>query len=598
MADIVGRFSRKTKEREKEINYILDISSSSRKNTEIVEEGPLTVGFTSEKNTPIFTEDREICAFFNGVVYNGKELKEKISEKHRFSTESNEELLIHLYEEIGENCFKFAEGEFAVVIWDKKKGKLIFFKTLPNHTNIFYYITGENIFFSSEIKSLLSHPDVERNPNLKSIKNFLIFRHIPSPNTFFEGVKRLNPYEVLTISNDKIKSKKINFLDPENIPKYHGKKPLKIVYETLKNSMKSRFERAENFGLYLSGGLDSTTLLYFLDKLSDNPVKTYTVALDKDGPYANKVSKYFGTNHKEFKFDGKDLLNIVPKFLWHSEYPIAHAGFFQYYLPSISDKSEYIFWGQGSEEVFFGRKDYTILNNITQIKKIFPNKSFKYITKKIPPISNKTQLHKFLNICLSTRPEDYYVSLREIYTKKERKELFSKKIRNLDYKVQKVEESSSDLLKKYAQLTLKNGFLSDRFPERGQTLVNPYLDKNLVSLMFNFPSKYKISSGPRCLLRKIMKNKIPDFVRKRRRDSWRDQTESIVNENKGTMIHFIKRLEKRNIFKSNLSLEKFLRKYNFRLDEKLWALLSVEIMFEIFLDNFYEKEPPSLNKLL
>jgi asparagine synthase (glutamine-hydrolysing) len=539
-------------------------------------------------NFPIQNEEGSIFCFFDGIIYNSSVLRMFLErKKHRLYTNLDDEIVIHLYEETAENFPKYIEGDFALVIWDSNKKKMIISKSLANHKNIFYTFVDGNFVFASELKSILNFPSVEKSLDSNSIKEFFYLRHIPSPFTLFKTIKRIPPNTLFEIKNKKLSTFSYGKLNLNSNLKINEEEIIKKLSELLEKSIFSRIKN-QNFALLLSGGIDSSSLLYFIRKIigKDKEIETYTFGLEKDILYARIASEFFETNHHEIFYD-KKVFKSLPEALWYFEFPLYHAGFFQYFLSRSTKNKSQIFWAQGAEELLFGREDYIILNRLNRLKHLSP--LFKIINLNFlnPPILRK--IKKAISLALSQNPFEVYKLLREGFTEKERKYIFSTsnfQIRTTD--VNKI-KFAKDKLKNHAYLSLRLGFLSDTFPIFSQELSNPFLDNVLIQFCFDIPSQLKIKyNQERYLLKKIMLGKLPKAIIFRPRHSWNQQTRSWIDENKETIFYFIDKLCERGIL--NSKAKNFINKKSFNFPQKIWSLLTLEILLELFVDEIkYQK---------
>ncbi|MFB6088202.1 MAG: asparagine synthase-related protein [Candidatus Aenigmatarchaeota archaeon] len=179
----------------------------------------------------------------------------------------------------------------------------------------------------------------------------------------------------------------------------------------------------------------------------------------------------------------------------------------------------------------------------------------------------------------------------------EKVKLFNEKVGKNNLERVKGKNKINEILHGYSYMTMLNGFLSDSFPSMHQEIVNPFMDKKFLDYCYRIPPHIKIKNfESRFLMKKMMRNKLPDYIIKRGRDSWSKQTRSIVKDNKEIFYRFANRLQKRKILKNNVN--SFSKRYKYKLDEKLWSLLTLEVLFELFIDNNYRKEPPVLENLL
>jgi asparagine synthase (glutamine-hydrolysing) len=600
MSGIVGIISQKKKDQLKQDIVIKMLGLLKHRGCfykQIFDLGNVCIGCTSNDINVFYNKDKTIYLFLDGIIYNYSELKSIFSLDYDFNdTDSYEKIILFLYEKYGIGSFEFINGDYAFVIWDSIKQVLVLSKYMNIDKNIYYYNLADCFIFSSEIKSLLVYPDINRDIDYESINNFLTFRHIPSPHTIFKNIKRLGALSVMTYDG-KPKEKRISYFKVDKNYRAAQDSVTEEISLRLEDALLKRLNRIGNAGLFLSGGLDSSALLYFLTRNTKDSVNTYTAALLRDGPFARRVSDFYNCQHTEHNVSEKDLINVLPKALWNFEYPVNGPDSFLYYLPEISKKQKYVFWGRGAEELFYSRSDYMILNSILQFKKIMPSKISNLIQKYSHEISNRNKICRLLNVISSDNIYDIYIAFREIFTKPEKQELLDDRILkyNIFNRVISFGEFAEDFLQKYSFLTLANGFWSDTFLASDQYILNPYMDKDFISYMYSIPSKFKIQNyRSRYLLEKTMFNRLPSFIINRKKDDWHAQTKAGVNREIKNYYHIINRLRDRGILKNDIL--DFFEKCHFRVDEKFWSLLSLEVLLEIFLDKNKMEEPPRINE--
>ena len=590
MAGIAGIISESEQFGKEEVDSMLEVISHRGKGRkEIFRDRNVCMGIQyHDKKEGLNDSSDQIC-LFDGTIYNKEELKE-ISRLPSELEIENPELVKKLYERNGTSEFSEIDGDYVFVLWDSDKEKLLFSKYLTNNKNIFYFKHEGNLFFASEIKALLAIQDIEINLDYSSISDFLTFGHIPSPYTIFKDVMRLPPMSLISYENSSFKRKSLDFFDLQRDRVSSVKRAIKEVYKSLEDSVRKRILDKRNCGLLLSGGIDSSTLLHFLDKNLESPVKTFTAGIKEDKKYARRVSEFFGSDHTEVTIDENNLVKIAPKSIWHLEYPLDHPGVFQYYFVKASEDIDYVFWGQGAEEPLFGRKDYLALDIANKRRKIFPNILNEYLSNKFSGIPKTNTFNFIVNSLFSDNPEEAFVNLREIMSSRERGEMFGEKV--IENKSDRLvcDRSSGDLLKDYSYVTMRNGFLSDTYFNIGQETLNPYLSKDFLDLCFAIPTKIKIKNfEKRYVMKKMMKEHLPNFIINRGRDTWSEQTKKMVSTKKELFYEYAEKLRSRKILKDKVS--DFSRKYRYKFDEKLWSLFTLEILLELFHDRRTLKEP-------
>ena len=256
---------------------------------------------------PMSDKNKSVWLTYNGEIYNFKDLRRELVNKgHIFQTNCDTEVIIYAYKEWGEEAFSHFNGMFAIAIWDQNNKKLVLARDRRGVKPLFWSKIGTKIFFSSEVKSIISNKKFIRKPNIDAISSYLTFRQAISDLTFFEGIEKLLPGHYLVFKNNEIKINKYYDLPINNNKEDLGYKfYLKGVKEKLDFSVKQRMISDVPLGAYLSGGLDSSLLVAMMANHSNSKVKTFSIGYDKDeyneGKFAEIVSKHCKTDHKQIK---------------------------------------------------------------------------------------------------------------------------------------------------------------------------------------------------------------------------------------------------------------------------------------------------------
>jgi len=605
MAGICGIIEEKQGSPKEIINNMLEIlKHRGNKYRNIYLENDLIMGFQGAEERGFF-RDEFICLLIDGIIYNRDELKKFISMDEK--NDADDEVIIGLlYKKYGIKMLRFLNGDFVIIIWDIHTRKLHMAKSLVNNKNMYYY-KNKTLIFASEIKALLAYPAIKKEVDIVSLNNFLTFRHIPSPHTFFKDIKRLSAGNVLSYDykNRLLKEEDMGYVSiKDDIRNLSEKDALAAVWQKLNDSIDIRMKKAKKAGLFLSGGIDSSALLYFLS-CNTKDIKTYTAGgLEGDLLFARKVSDFFHIENIGIDISAKDVFSISPKALWHSELPFCGPDAFQYLLSKTVWKERFMFWGQGSEEIFFGRHDYVILDKLDLVKNMSPSMLLGILNRRLRGIPNKSRMCKLLNVYCARDCYDTYISMRETFTEKERENILDKRyFLDNNSSLERIRAANQEylgnnLLRNYSFLVLKNGYLSDVFPAMGYELTNPYMDKGLLNFLYALPNKIKIKNNQiRYLLSKMMAGNLPAYIIKRRKEYWNVQTIDWIKSNTGILHFYIKKFKKRGYIRDSLKIEDYFRLGKFGMENKLWSLFTLELLHEIFIDKNYTEEPPALTDL-
>ena len=314
---------------------------------------------------PIHNENETIWAVQNGEIYNFKKIKNELERKnHKFYSNTDTEVLVHLYEEYGENFVEYLDGMFACAIWDLKNKKLIIARDRLGVKPLYYWFKNDQLIFASEIKSILQYEEVKREINYEGLAQFVTYAYTIDGQTLLKDINELLPGHKLTydISEKIIKIKKYwNFKLTENT--FSEKENYENVKELLENAINKRKISDAPLGALLSGVLDSSVMVAILNKFSEKTIKTFTTGFGNDLDEfveAKIVAEHCETDHKEILIDFSDLTKSLPKILWHMELPFGRPSILSNYMVSKEIKKfvTVAYTGEGSDELFGGYNRY------------------------------------------------------------------------------------------------------------------------------------------------------------------------------------------------------------------------------------------------
>src|SRR3989338_7106098 len=316
---------------------------------------------------PMSNEDKTIWIVFNGEIYNYKELKAELKEKHNFKSNTDTEVLIHLYEENGFDMVKKLDGIFAFCIYDSKKKILFIARDRAGIKPLYYSFNDGDFIFCSEIKGIIENKKIKREVNLNSLISYLIFRANTEEETMFKGIKKLKPgyFVAYDLKNNNLELKKywdLNKKEEGGSEKYYAEK----LKEALEKSVKSQMMSDVPYGAYLSVGVDSGTIVSLMSRFSNKPVKTFSVgfedAEDNEMAEARMLAKKLGTDHHELWIN-KGSIKYLPEIIYHADEPMADPTAIPTYLLSEYAKKycTVILTGEGADELFAGYPQYKFM---------------------------------------------------------------------------------------------------------------------------------------------------------------------------------------------------------------------------------------------
>ena len=256
---------------------------------------------------PISNEDGSVWIVFNGEIYNFAELRaDLIARGHQFKTHSDTETIVHLYEEEGERCVERLRGMFGFAIWDRRENKLFLARDRAGKKPLHYTMVGDTLVFGSEIKSLLQFPGVERRTNAEAISDYLSFGYVPDPQTAFRGIHKLPPGHTMTFRDGRATTRQywnFQFDQTEQSPR-EERFYVERLRELIAEAVRIRLVSEVPLGAFLSGGVDSSTVVAMMARAMDQPVKTFSIGFSEASfdelKYARLTAERYRTDHHEF----------------------------------------------------------------------------------------------------------------------------------------------------------------------------------------------------------------------------------------------------------------------------------------------------------
>ncbi|MBW1851091.1 MAG: asparagine synthase (glutamine-hydrolyzing) [Deltaproteobacteria bacterium] len=322
---------------------------------------------TPRAQQPMSNEDGSIWITCNGEIYNYKACRGALESKgHRFKSRSDTEVILHLYEDHGENCLQYLRGMFAFGIWDKKHEKLFLARDRLGQKPIYYTLTPERFLFASEIKALLQDVNVPREPNLKALHHYLSLSYVPGSETAFQNIHKLPPAHKLIYENGKVHIScywHLSYAQPPENGVFNADQVQHEIIERLRESVELRLMSDVPLGAFLSGGIDSSTIIALMTQLTNRPVKTFTVAFNEkshdESASARSVAEFLGTDHHEYSLTPR-ILDSLPEILDQYDEPFADpSAVSTYYLAQMAQEHITVALnGDGGDESFAGYDRY------------------------------------------------------------------------------------------------------------------------------------------------------------------------------------------------------------------------------------------------
>jgi asparagine synthase (glutamine-hydrolysing) len=312
---------------------------------------------------PMSNADQSLWITFNGEIFNYVELREELVQKgYRFATHSDTEVILHMYEDKGEECVRFLNGQWAFAIWDAKRQKLFLSRDRAGVRPLFYCQTTGAFVFASEIKSIFAHPTVERNIDVVALDQVFTYWCTVPPQTMFKGIQELPPAHSMVVEDGKLRVWPYWSLDYSALhDKMSEEDCADQLLQLLNDATRLRLRSDVPVGAYLSGGLDSTVITALIQRCSGTKLKTFSVTFDDpefdESFYQQEVITYLGTDHQSVRCSYQDISRIFPGVIWHTEKPILRTAPAPLYLLSqlVRDQGyKVVLTGEGSDEFLGG----------------------------------------------------------------------------------------------------------------------------------------------------------------------------------------------------------------------------------------------------
>lgn len=310
---------------------------------------------------PMFNEDKTVTVTFNGEIYNYRELRTDLQRAgHEFTSQSDTEVIVHGYEQYGVDVFARLNGMFAVALWDGPKRQLVLARDRLGKKPLYWGVWQGTLVYGSEPKALVQHPVVKRDLDWLSLARYLVHEYVPTPGSIFAQMRKLPGGTYLTYRRAQAPTLTRFWDVPLRVEPMSPGTALAHLDALLADAVKQRLESDVPLGVLLSGGLDSSTVAYYAQKVSSRPIKTFSIGFAERGfdesTHARRVAQYLGTEHAEQILRPSHALAVVPKLAELSDEPLADASLIPTYLVSKFARQQVTvaLGGDGGDELFFG----------------------------------------------------------------------------------------------------------------------------------------------------------------------------------------------------------------------------------------------------
>lgn len=570
---------------------------------------------------PIHNENGQIQVVCNGEIYNFLELRRELEIKaHKFYTKSDTEVIVHLYEELGDEFAAKLNGMFALALWDEGKQKLVIARDRLGKKPLYYGLWPDKFIFASEMKSILVHPNMSRELDYNAVSKYFTYEFIPAPNTAFSRIKKLLPGHKLIVELEKKENVRIEkywdikFFDSPEAKWQDEDAAAQRLDVLLKEAVRKRLISDVELGAFLSGGIDSSYIVSLMAELAPGKIKTFNIAFEDksfdESRYARSVSAYFNTQHYEAVLNQEKMLQLIPKICDFLDEPLADASIVPTYLLSAFAREHVkaALSGDGADELFAGYPTY-FAHVLAEAYLKLPSlirKNLSRLFDKLPVsfdnFSLDFKIKKFMS-ALEYEPQFRNCLWLGSFSPNEKEHLFCGEFKECLKKGDEFEDinfhlancSSKKSLEKFlyldAKLYLQDGVLVkvDRASMAASLEVrSPFLDYEFVEFAAKLPPSFKLNKfRSKSILKKAAGKRLPRGIINRKKKGFGIPAAKWINgELKPFVLDVLERskIERQKIF-NYACVEKILNEH-FRKQKDNRKLIWTLLIFQMWFDKY------------
>jgi asparagine synthase (glutamine-hydrolysing) len=447
---------------------------------------------------PLFNEDHTIAAVFNGEIYNFRDLRRTlVAQGHRFATQSDTEVIVHAYEQYGTQCVEHLRGMFAFAVWDDTRRSLFVARDRLGIKPLYYAWDGRTFLFGSELKAILQHPTMRRDIDPAALDDYFTFNYIPAPKSIFAAIRKLRPAHTLLVSAAGVVEREYWDLvfDPQEADEAECAATLR---DQLREAVRLHLVSDVAVGVFLSGGVDSSTLTALTADLAEQPIDTFSIGFDHrdydELPYARAVAERCGTRARHDVL-GPAAVDSLDRLTWHFDEPFADSSMIPtYHLSALARAHVKVCCaGDGGDEVFAGYPRFAEFQARAAEDPIGAEREYFASRTWITPAMKDALYGSWLRP--AARDYDPFSVLQTHFDHARRWDPLSR-IQYVETKTYLV----GDLLAKVDRASMAHG-LEVRVP---------LLDHQLVEYAAHIPARFKLRDGvSKYILKRAMRDRLP-----------------------------------------------------------------------------------------
>ena len=568
---------------------------------------------------PISNEDDTLWVVCNGEIYNYQTLRVQLEAKgHSFHTNSDTEVIVHLYEELGEHCVERLRGMFAFALWDERQQKLLLARDRIGQKPLFYSYDGVDFLFGSEVKAILALHHREPELDLLAMHDYLSLRFVPAPRTIFKHVQKLPPAHTLVFQNGQIRLRCYWHLSFREKLALSESEILEALREQIQRTVESHLISDVPVGAFLSGGLDSSMIVAVLARDLGLKPQTFSIGVEESDfdelPFARMVAEEYGTQHVEERVSA-NLIQSLPDMIWHLDEPSDPIAACMFQAARLASRHvKVVLGGDGGDELFAGFDRYVGARYI-DVYSLMPHTLRKGLMgpllDRLPDSFTYKSLTQKLrwvhHLSLQATPAAQYAEATCFFrfTHEGKRALYSdhlwKELGERNSTVAITEPfnhaEADDLLDRMlytdfvTRLPEHSLVLTDRMSmAHGLEVRSPFLDHELVEFLAKVPAKIKVQNNqPKYLMRKLAANYLPAPILHREKQGfmlplayWLQTDLFPVVSQMLEHSYFVKA----GWFKKE-SIQRLLDEHrNHRFDHhvRLWMLLTLDLWHQLYIE--------------
>jgi asparagine synthase (glutamine-hydrolysing) len=488
---------------------------------------------------PFFSDDRKTILVFNGEIYNYRELRKKLQKLgHVFSTQSDTEVLLRAFLQWDTDCFWRLRGMFAAAFWNPDQRRLVLVRDRVGIKPLYVCRFGRDIYFGSELKSILLHPEIPRQLDLSALHHYLALNYVPGPFTLIEGIQKLRPGYQLEWRNGLVLEEPYWKLPHAQDDHWSLPEAEEALDGLLKQSIQEHLLSDVPVGLWLSGGIDSSTLLHYASQASTQRLKTFSITFRgrsfDETPYIHELVAKYQTDHLELDLNPTlDLPSAIEDVAYYSDEPFADAGAIPvWFLSKLSRQRVTVaLSGEGADELFGGYITYRA-DHLAGYARLLPKAARRSLlsARRYWPVSDEKisfeyKLKRFLEGSLLS-PDEAHVYWNGSFSRAQQTEML---LKTNDTEVQDLFEcdlpaaNGNGNLRRFLAFDQRY-YLTDDLLQKVDRMSMahslevrpPYLDHRIIEFAASLPDRFKVSGrSHKLILKRLMRSKLPKSVLRR-----------------------------------------------------------------------------------